>query len=1040
MLYHGMSPVFVFDGATPTLKRHTVASRRQFHVDKALQMRRTVEKLLLSSVKATLLHDEVVSKSVHDMGQGLRLDRHLKHVHVSQPGVDDDETAQPDGIAYHLEPHSRRADGERFYNRNPSANPKQGLCENVETEIPVLDAIDPEMLAKLPASMQFDLMLKIREQRGLENRRNLKKLCANTTDFSELQLSTYLKSSCLKEKIEVARKGFHARSSCWREAGGSDLAVRASSQVANIYNDDFKASPRVTSSRHCAFLLSKPKSSVMKDGVSHCSSTQDLTRPSQGTPISLQHSLRSVHHKGSQFCFKGPPVTMKTPPNAKLVTNISHASRTANTTRNTTDEQEMLLKQDDHEGIVAPDLTVTFKAENAAAEGIDPIFAKESHDPLPITWNSISNGNLDDVGVWKSMEVDNAIGHIDHKQKRNIQVFEETTSRNEEATTDFSCTDMREFQDKINRNSDTFLYAGAAHEQDREADDVSRHTGHNHTSKKETAWSPPMRECSTSDQPTNFAAQEQANLENDRRESDLKCPPHEVPHKVHRRQDDITNTSVTINAENAFNSEQMSESAETGLLSVTFKHVMPSPDLVEDDAVSVFLHFPNCVKPITFRSLYLFETRAHCALEKCPSNPSLDCTLGKECITLECRSFHVDVRPSTKNRLPVILLALKRMFCTMLSREGEMPNSNINPCFHFAVDAMSDVKSENHRQKLETMLDEARKEHALLQSEGKNAARGADTPTEEMYHQIQDLLTLFGVPYVIAPQEAEAQCAWMNSEGLVDAVITEDSDAFLFGASTVYRNVFNTKKYVEVYSVENIQRDIGLKRAQMAELALLLGSDYTEGIPGVGIVNALEIASVFSGMDGLTTFRNWVENGDLPDQVNRGNRCLAGSSLPKKHVVAKDGEGGHSVSDKEKNIDLKEGEVANIYLQREIFKQKHQAARTRWILPNDFPSVAVIEAYAKPLVDSSKVHLEWGKPNFELLRVFCLESFNWGIGKTDELLEPVIQTWERAERQTVIKDFFSVSTEQINFAVPVARFRSARIQNAITGLKFTSMD
>ena len=774
------------------------------------------------------------------MGQGVRLDRHLKHVHVSQPAVDDDETAQPDGIAYHLEPHLRRADGERFYNRKPSANPKQGLCENVETEIPVLDAIDPEMLAKLPASMQFDLMLKIREQRGLENRRNLKKLCANTSDFSELQLSTYLKSSCLKEKVEVARKGFHARSSCWREAGSSDLAVRASSQVANIYNDGFKASPRVTSSRHCTFLLSKPNSSVMKDGVSHCSSTRDLTRPSPGTPISLQHSLQSVHHKGSQFCCKGPPVTMKTPPNAKLVTNISHASRTTNTTRVTTDEQEMLLKQDDHEGIVAPDLTVTFKAENAAAEGIDPIFAKESHDPLPITWNSISNENLDDVGVWKSVEVNNAIIHIDHNQKKNIQVFVETTSRNEETTIDFSCTDMREFQDpKMNRNSDTFLHAGATHVQDREADDVGRHIGHNHTSKKETVWSPPMRECSTSDQSSDFAAQEQAYLENNRRESDSKCPPHEVPHKVHRRQDDITNTSVTISAENAFSSEQISESAETGLLSVTFKHVMPSPDLVEDDAVSVFLHFPNCVKPITFRSLYLFETRAHCALEKCPSNPSLDCTLGKECITFECRSFHVDVRLSTKNRLPVILLAFKRMFRIILSRECEMPKSNVNSCFHFAVDAMSDVKSENHRQKLEAMLDEARREHAFLQSERQNAARGADTPTEEMYHQIQDLLTLFGVPYVIAPQEAEAQCAWMNSEGLVDAVITEDSDAFLFGASTVYRNVFNTKKYVEVYSVENIQRDIGLKRAQMAELALLLGSDYTEGIPGVGIVNAL---------------------------------------------------------------------------------------------------------------------------------------------------------------------------------------------------------
>lgn len=50
-----------------------------------------------------------------------------------------------------------------------------------------------------------------------------------------------------------------------------------------------------------------------------------------------------------------------------------------------------------------------------------------------------------------------------------------------------------------------------------------------------------------------------------------------------------------------------------------------------------------------------------------------------------------------------------------------------------------------------------------------------------MYCQVQELLTLFGVPYVIAPQETEAQCAWMNHVGIVDAVITDDSDAFLFG-------------------------------------------------------------------------------------------------------------------------------------------------------------------------------------------------------------------------------------------------------------------
>lgn len=34
--------------------------------------------------------------------------------------------------------------------------------------------------------------------------------------------------------------------------------------------------------------------------------------------------------------------------------------------------------------------------------------------------------------------------------------------------------------------------------------------------------------------------------------------------------------------------------------------------------------------------------------------------------------------------------------------------------------------------------------------------------------------------------------------GIVDGVVTEDSDAFLFGARTVYKNIFSDKKFVEV--------------------------------------------------------------------------------------------------------------------------------------------------------------------------------------------------------------------------------------------------
>ena len=64
---------------------------------------------------------------------------------------------------------------------------------------------------------------------------------------------------------------------------------------------------------------------------------------------------------------------------------------------------------------------------------------------------------------------------------------------------------------------------------------------------------------------------------------------------------------------------------------------------------------------------------------------------------------------------------------------------------------------------------------------------------------LQELLQMFGLPYIIAPMEAEAQCAYMELANLVDGVVTDDSDVFLFGAKSVYKNIFDDRKYVETY-------------------------------------------------------------------------------------------------------------------------------------------------------------------------------------------------------------------------------------------------
>lgn len=83
--------------------------------------------------------------------------------------------------------------------------------------------------------------------------------------------------------------------------------------------------------------------------------------------------------------------------------------------------------------------------------------------------------------------------------------------------------------------------------------------------------------------------------------------------------------------------------------------------------------------------------------------------------------------------------------------------------------------------------------------------RLAGNISDQMYQETQDLLTLFGIPYIIAPMEAEAQCAFLNEISLTDGTITDDSDIWLFGGKTVYKNFFNHDKQVLEFRSESIQ-------------------------------------------------------------------------------------------------------------------------------------------------------------------------------------------------------------------------------------------
>ncbi|CAI4221575.1 unnamed protein product [Auanema sp. JU1783] len=114
------------------------------------------------------------------------------------------------------------------------------------------------------------------------------------------------------------------------------------------------------------------------------------------------------------------------------------------------------------------------------------------------------------------------------------------------------------------------------------------------------------------------------------------------------------------------------------------------------------------------------------------------------------------------------------------------------------------------------------------------------------YADIQEFLTKCGFPWVEAPGEAEAQCVELERLGLVQGVVSDDSDVWAFGVQNVYRHLFSTGKNVQHYNSEKVNNDTGLSQEQFIMIAVISGGDYSVGFHGVGVVSAVELIAEFT--------------------------------------------------------------------------------------------------------------------------------------------------------------------------------------------------
>lgn len=161
--------------------------------------------------------------------------------------------------------------------------------------------------------------------------------------------------------------------------------------------------------------------------------------------------------------------------------------------------------------------------------------------------------------------------------------------------------------------------------------------------------------------------------------------------------------------------------------------------------------------------------------------------------------------------------------------------------------------------KRQKIKQEARREWRKAVEEGrtedvKKFAQQTSRITDEMLTDAKILLESMGIPYVQAPSEGEAQAAFLAKQKDAYAAASQDYDSLLFDAPRLVRNLTLTGRrklpgknvYIQVTPelvvLETLLKERDITREQLVEIGLLIGTDYNEGVSGVGPKTALKIA------------------------------------------------------------------------------------------------------------------------------------------------------------------------------------------------------
>jgi flap endonuclease-1 len=185
-------------------------------------------------------------------------------------------------------------------------------------------------------------------------------------------------------------------------------------------------------------------------------------------------------------------------------------------------------------------------------------------------------------------------------------------------------------------------------------------------------------------------------------------------------------------------------------------------------------------------------------------------------------------------------------FSGILYRTSSLVEKGIKPIYVF--DGQSSALKKETQQKRREIKEESERRWKEALEEGRlDDARKFAVRSSRMSPEIVEgskkLIKLMGIPYIQAKGEGEAQASYMVARGDAWCVASQDYDCMLFGAPRMVKNltISGTQNTPELIELDKILGTLNITREQLVDLAIMVGTDFNQGIKGIGAKKGLKL-------------------------------------------------------------------------------------------------------------------------------------------------------------------------------------------------------